>query len=398
MCMCLKDHLDAKERKQDKCLLETPLDFEEDVFDDEVQQNESIPLSDEEIALDASSEGIMSPGRPREVVTDGAVPSVIGDSGNVAKEVVSPSMVDETVAMEKKSSLDDITVMVYFPPLHMQVTTSAGNTPGKSSYANVSKPSGKKVNFHTLFTLWGNGIDVVVPVESIQAISERFANTTYGFFLRKRVAYPVVANYVMNTWGKYGLVKLYGAPVMDFSEDGLSVIATKLGAGEAKNLKKTSQAPKGIPVGPKVGFKPHKEYKPVSKKPNANSSGNKKKCVDHTNKVSDSNPFEVLNSVDNDVEIGTNGGTSNLDNNGANSSGPTFWNVKNSNTSNTPIMDKIGMFENLIIDGQAILVDKTSNPLKKLEYPGDHDSEDEVASVDNDMTRSMVSEWAGFGT
>nr|GEW15270.1 zinc finger BED domain-containing protein RICESLEEPER 2 [Tanacetum cinerariifolium] len=34
MCMCLKDHLDAKERKQDKCPLEIPLDFEEDVFDD----------------------------------------------------------------------------------------------------------------------------------------------------------------------------------------------------------------------------------------------------------------------------------------------------------------------------------------------------------------------------
>ncbi|GJU53524.1 ribonuclease H-like domain-containing protein [Tanacetum coccineum] len=55
MCMCLKDHLDAKERKQDKCLLETLLDFEEGVFDDEVQQNEVIPLSDEEIALDAST-------------------------------------------------------------------------------------------------------------------------------------------------------------------------------------------------------------------------------------------------------------------------------------------------------------------------------------------------------
>nr|GEW14007.1 putative AC transposase [Tanacetum cinerariifolium] len=35
MCMCLKDHLDAKERKQDKCPFKTPLDFEEDVFDDE---------------------------------------------------------------------------------------------------------------------------------------------------------------------------------------------------------------------------------------------------------------------------------------------------------------------------------------------------------------------------
>ncbi|GJY80763.1 zinc finger BED domain-containing protein RICESLEEPER 2 [Tanacetum coccineum] len=47
MCMCLKDHLDAKERKQDKCPLKIPLDFEEGVFDDEVQQNEAIPLSDE---------------------------------------------------------------------------------------------------------------------------------------------------------------------------------------------------------------------------------------------------------------------------------------------------------------------------------------------------------------
>nr|GEY12469.1 hypothetical protein [Tanacetum cinerariifolium] len=64
--MCLKDHLDAKERKQDKCPLETPLDFEEDVFDDQVQRNEAIPLSDEKIALDAdaSSEGTLSSGGP----------------------------------------------------------------------------------------------------------------------------------------------------------------------------------------------------------------------------------------------------------------------------------------------------------------------------------------------
>nr|GEY08385.1 zinc finger BED domain-containing protein RICESLEEPER 3 [Tanacetum cinerariifolium] len=32
MCICLKDHLDAKERKQDKCPLEIPLGFEEDVL------------------------------------------------------------------------------------------------------------------------------------------------------------------------------------------------------------------------------------------------------------------------------------------------------------------------------------------------------------------------------
>nr|GEW33780.1 zinc finger BED domain-containing protein RICESLEEPER 2 [Tanacetum cinerariifolium] len=65
MCMCLNDHLDAKERKQDKCPIKIPLDFEEDVFDDAVQRNKAILLSDEEIALDASSEGTLSLRGPR---------------------------------------------------------------------------------------------------------------------------------------------------------------------------------------------------------------------------------------------------------------------------------------------------------------------------------------------
>ncbi|GKB95573.1 hypothetical protein Tco_0981710 [Tanacetum coccineum] len=114
--------------------------------------------------------------------------------------------------------------------------------------------------------------------------------------------------------------------------------------------------------------------------------------------VSNSNPFDVLNSVDNDVELGANGGTTNLFNNGANSSGSFFMNVKNSSTSTTPVIDKIEKFEDLLISGQAILVDETGNPLKNVECPGDYDSEDEVASVDNDMTRSMALERVGFGT
>nr|GFA95310.1 putative AC transposase [Tanacetum cinerariifolium] len=66
MCMCLKDHLDAQERKQDKSTLETPVDFEEEILNADVQANEAIPLSDEEIALDAaSSECSMSGPGPR---------------------------------------------------------------------------------------------------------------------------------------------------------------------------------------------------------------------------------------------------------------------------------------------------------------------------------------------
>ncbi|GJW37765.1 retrotransposon protein, putative, ty1-copia subclass [Tanacetum coccineum] len=321
------------------------------------------------------------------------------------KEVVSPSVVYMSVEKEKRSCLEDTTVSGSFPPLSTQGTTTAGNAHGKSSYANVTgKPSGDKLNFCTLITPRGNGIDVVVPVESIHAISERFANTSYGFFLGKHVAYPIVANYVRNTWV---WVKLYGVPVTAFSEDGLNAISTKLGTplmldsytsdmcmqswgrssyaramiefrvdyewkpprcasckvfghiheecqknigvGETKNLKKPSQTSRGVPVGLKVGFKPHKEYRRVSKKRNASSSGNKKKGVEHTIEVSNSNPFEVLNSVDNDVKL-------------------------------------------------AILMDEAGNPLKKVEFSGDYDSEYEVASVDNDMARSLASERVGFGT
>ncbi|GJU77038.1 ribonuclease H-like domain, reverse transcriptase, RNA-dependent DNA polymerase [Tanacetum coccineum] len=135
------------------------------------------------------------------VVKDVVSPSVIDEScgEGESKEVISPSVVEDTVRKENKLS-------------------------------------GKRLNFRTLFTPVGNGIDVVVLVESIRTTSERFANPAYSFLLGKRVAYPVVANYhpdenllkedvsTIPVW-----VKLHGVPVTAFSEDGLSAIATKLG-------------------------------------------------------------------------------------------------------------------------------------------------------------------------
>ncbi|GKC41701.1 zinc finger, CCHC-type containing protein [Tanacetum coccineum] len=340
---------------------------------------------------------------------------------------------------------------------------------GPTSYAKViGEPSRKSVNFGTIITPAGNRVYVAIALESIRAISQRFGNTTYGFFLGKRVAYPVVANYVRNTWGKYGLVKsmfnssiglfcfqfssmdsldsmlengrwfirnnplilnklnldvnllkedvgnvsvwikLHGVSVTAFNEDGLSAIAPKFstplmldsytsdmymqscgsssyaremikvwagvglketivvampklvgmgyirvlfvlsmsgnlsGADVVKNLKKPWQAPTGVSVGPKVGFKPVKQvYRPVSKKNNANISGNKKKDAESRKEVNNTNPFDVLNSVEKDVDLGTNGGTSNLASKEANSSGSSFWNVGSSSTTTTPIVEKI---------------------------------------------------------
>ncbi|GJX23453.1 zinc finger BED domain-containing protein RICESLEEPER 2-like protein [Tanacetum coccineum] len=79
MCMCLKDHLDAQERKQDTSPLELPLDVEEGVFNVEVQQNEATQLTDQEIALDASSDG--SSGEPRHdyMMSSGAEDDQTGD-------------------------------------------------------------------------------------------------------------------------------------------------------------------------------------------------------------------------------------------------------------------------------------------------------------------------------
>ncbi|GJS41115.1 reverse transcriptase domain-containing protein [Tanacetum coccineum] len=48
-----------------------------------------------------------------------------------------------------------------------------------------------------------------------------------------------------------------------------------IGAGATKNLKKTSQTPKGISVGQKMGFKPKHVFQPVSKKSTANTFGKK---------------------------------------------------------------------------------------------------------------------------
>ncbi|GKA08187.1 cytokinin dehydrogenase 3-like protein [Tanacetum coccineum] len=313
---------------------------------------------------------------------------------SVVKEVVTPSVVDMTVEKEKLNSLKDTTGRESFSPLSTLGTTTA-------VMPRESLP---------------------VSMDSIHAISERFANTAYGFFLGKKVAYHVVANYVSNTWGfirnnplilkKWHpdenllkeddstvpvWVKLHGVPATAF-RDGLSTIATKLGTpltldsytsdmcmqswgmssyarvmielrayvelkdnivvamlkitreghytcnvrntcvGEKKTVKKPSQTSRGVPVGPKMDFKPQKEYRPVLKKSTASSSGNKKKRVEPTIEVSNSNPFDVLNSVDNDGEFGT-------------------------NSSNTPIGKKIDKIERQICEGKLRLLDNDGNPL-----------------------------------
>nr|GFA87605.1 hypothetical protein [Tanacetum cinerariifolium] len=103
------------------------------------------------------------------------------------------------------------------------------------------------------------------------------------------------------------------------------------------------------------------------------------------------NLFEVLTSVENDEELGTN--RKNLASKATNSSGFLFWNAKSSSPSPTPIIEKINKMEILIICGKAILIDNEGKPMRKV----DKDSEDEVASDDNEMA-SFLAKRDGYGT
>nr|GFA60746.1 hypothetical protein [Tanacetum cinerariifolium] len=69
--------------------------------------------------------------------------------------------------------------------------------------------------------------------------------------------------------------------------------------------------------------------------------------------------------VDNDVEFGTNGGTTNLVNNEATSSRSSFMNIDNDRefASNTPIGEKINKIKRQIYEGKLMLLDNDENPL-----------------------------------
>ncbi|GJY30986.1 putative reverse transcriptase domain-containing protein [Tanacetum coccineum] len=315
----------------------------------------------------------------------------------VARDGVSPSVSDEIVVKEKQSSLVNTSVHI------------VKNTDLRS----------KALNFCTLYTPRGkyglvkSMLKSSTGLFSFQFISMDCLNAMLEngpWFIRN---HPLIlkkwnpnVKLLKEDVGNVPVwVKLHSVPITTFSEDGLSAIAMKHGTslmldsytsdmclqswgrssyaraiielqadveskdtiveecpknpslGVAKNLKKPSQAPRDVPVGQKVGFKPTKEYRPVSKKPTVNTGGTKKKGVE-----------------------------------------PIKENVEISSTSTTPIVDKIKKLEKLIIEGKVTLVDDDGKPLKKVDYAGDHDSEDEVESVDNDMARSMASERVGFGT
>ncbi|GJU36788.1 hypothetical protein Tco_1185142 [Tanacetum coccineum] len=129
-------------------------------------------------------------------------------------------------------------------------------------------------------------------------------------------------------------------------KNGMNLLTkNKLMINVVKKLKNPRQAARDVQVGPKVGFRPVKQvYRHVYNRNNANTSA-KKQAVISSKEVSNSDPFDVFNSVENDDDMGTNGRNSKSAGKGPNSdvspSNHEFFNVASSSTSTTLIVDII---------------------------------------------------------
>ncbi|GJY27406.1 reverse transcriptase domain-containing protein [Tanacetum coccineum] len=88
--------------------------------------------------------------------------------------------------------------------------------------------------------------NVVIPLAAVKEVSNRFNNTLYGYFIGKRLAFPVVENYVKHAWERFGLERVMltngffffrfatlegmeQVPIVAFSETVLSLITSQLG-------------------------------------------------------------------------------------------------------------------------------------------------------------------------
>ncbi|GJU66740.1 retrovirus-related pol polyprotein from transposon TNT 1-94 [Tanacetum coccineum] len=82
----------------------------------------------------------------------------------------------------------------------------------KVSFASMvtnSETYAKKVNFRKMVNpKVVENSDFELPFAAVKAVQHKYENSLVGFFVGKKVAFPIVKNYVMNTWAKFGFEKV----------------------------------------------------------------------------------------------------------------------------------------------------------------------------------------------
>ncbi|GJT80281.1 hypothetical protein Tco_1054623 [Tanacetum coccineum] len=338
-------------------------------------------------------------GDEKEKKKDTSLADQTTENGNV---VYSDNGVDQNTQFDQNTngSANDVT--------KRHVLTA--NDKGPLLFAKLvsGEPSRKLANFCTLLWPTDNGADVVVSLEFVRAISERFANSVYGFFLGKRIAYPVFSSkermdamlennpwFIRNTppilkkWtlnanlleedvGNVSVWMLdsYTSAMCMESWDRLSFARTMIELGANVELKDiiVVYVPKLIGEGFSMcSIRVEYEWKPSrcsTCKLLEEFSSKKKQAKVTRQEVSNSNPFDALNSVENDDDLGTNGENSKLS--------EAFG-----SPTTTPLTKRINNPEIQMLDWKLVLVDDDGKPLKSLN----------TGSGSGYGTKSLLEQW-----
>nr|GEX03079.1 zinc knuckle CX2CX4HX4C [Tanacetum cinerariifolium] len=219
------------------------------------------------------------------------------NKGNVGQA----SLTRGTVPTNSTSAVSRTEVTDASNSTNLTIATNAPNISG------VSKSPVKNVDEH----------DVLLPLASVHGVNDKMKNSLYGYFIGKRLAFPVVE------WGG-------------------SFRANNEGFIEAK--KKKSGGNNGG----------NKNFKPVSVKP-------KTYYRPKGNQSNEGASHKMTPSVG----------------------------KKNVSTLGN------GTFP-LLSEEKCMLVDDDGKPLEKIDYSGDHGSEDEVESVENEMASYLALKPAGI--
>nr|GEU51647.1 hypothetical protein [Tanacetum cinerariifolium] len=190
----------------------------------------------------------------------------------------------------------------------------------------------------------------------------------------------------LESWGRsiYAKILIKSDACNGFSNNLVLDVPNLEGPGyskEAIHVEYQVDKRKGGSSGDDEGFVEVKKKKSGNNgKKNVSSSGNGTFTL--------SNSFEVLNVDDlanEQVESSNKASTSS---------------VQKEWQSATPLVEKINMFEKQMLEEKCMLVDADGKPLKKVDHFDDHDSEDEVEPIDNEMANFLASKPSGvrYGT
>ncbi|GKC22106.1 ATP-dependent DNA helicase PIF1-like protein [Tanacetum coccineum] len=158
------------------------------------------------------------------VITNGGRQDVVNSMINASyleMEKEDPADVTKSLANDFNNFIDKLSFDVPVTKVNVhgtkEVGTSCGDDQSKastkahSSFASVlQKPQAKAT---VKITKMSNsevveGARVAIPMAAVEEVSSRFQNTLYGFFIGKRLSFPLVENYVKNTWAKHGLKRV----------------------------------------------------------------------------------------------------------------------------------------------------------------------------------------------